>query len=65
MQEAVLRAQSIAVERSHQEVDIVHVLAALLEQEDGLTARVMQKAWCFYRTVSTRSAAALRTKNLV
>lgn len=43
MQEAVMRAQSIAVEHSHQEIDIIHVLAALLEQEDGLAARVMQK----------------------
>lgn len=42
-QEAVSRAQSIATSHQHQEVDTIHVLSALLEQEDGLTRRILQK----------------------
>jgi ATP-dependent Clp protease ATP-binding subunit ClpB len=42
-QEAILRAQSIATSHHHQEVDTIHVLSALLEQEEGLTRRILQK----------------------
>jgi ATP-dependent Clp protease ATP-binding subunit ClpB len=43
MQEAVMRAQSLAVENNHQEIDTIHLLLALLEQEEGLTTRILQK----------------------
>jgi ATP-dependent Clp protease ATP-binding subunit ClpB len=43
MQEAVMRAQSLAVENNHQEIDTIHLLLALLEQEEGLTKRILQK----------------------
>jgi hypothetical protein len=38
MQEAVRTAQSLAIRRSHQQLDVEHVLAALLEQENGPVA---------------------------
>jgi ATP-dependent Clp protease ATP-binding subunit ClpB len=42
-QEAIMRAQSLAVANSNQEVDTIHVLLALLEQEESLTKRILQK----------------------
>ena len=42
-QEALHEAQGLAVRRGHQEVDVEHVLAALLEQADGLVPRLLQK----------------------
>lgn len=42
-QEAIMSAQSLAVSHHHQEVDTVHLLLALLQQQDGLSARIFQK----------------------
>ncbi len=42
-QEAVQSAQKIAHQRSHQEVDGEHLLAALLEQTDSLTPALLEK----------------------
>nr|WP_247739075.1 ATP-dependent chaperone ClpB [Bacillus sp. 165] len=42
-QEAVMRAQSIAVANSNQEVDTIHVLHALLQQEESLAKRILQR----------------------
>lgn len=42
-QEAIMSAQSLAVSHHHQEVDTVHLLLTLLEQQDGLTVRIFQK----------------------
>ena len=36
LQEAVRAAQSLAVRYGHQQIDVEHLLAALLEQEAGL-----------------------------
>src|SRR2546428_510192 len=44
MQEAVQAAQSIAIRRSHQQIDVEHLLAALLEQEGGLAGAILTKA---------------------
>jgi ATP-dependent Clp protease ATP-binding subunit ClpB len=44
LQEAVRAAQSIAVRHGHQQVDVEHLLAALLEQEGGLTASILTRA---------------------
>ncbi|MCU1232480.1 MAG: ATPase domain protein [Candidatus Solibacter sp.] len=44
LQEAVRAAQSIAVRYGHQQVDVEHLLAALLEQEGGLTASILTRA---------------------
>ena len=42
-QEAIHRAQSVARERGHNAVESIHLLDALLEQEDGSTIPVLQK----------------------
>src|SRR2546425_1251019 len=44
LQEAVRAAQGIAVRHSHQQVDVEHVLAALLEQEGGLAGSILTRA---------------------
>ncbi|KXY76253.1 MULTISPECIES: ATP-dependent chaperone ClpB [Bacillus] len=43
MQEAIMSAQSLAVSHHHQEVDTVHLLFTLLEEQDGLAVRIFQK----------------------
>ncbi|MEY2409729.1 MAG: ATP-dependent Clp protease ATP-binding subunit ClpB [Verrucomicrobiota bacterium] len=42
-QESLQAAQSVASRLSHQEIDCDHLLVALLEQPDGLTAPLLQK----------------------
>ncbi|MCZ6507669.1 MAG: AAA family ATPase, partial [Acidobacteria bacterium] len=42
-QEALNRAQELAVRRQHQEVDTEHLLSALLRQEGGLVPRLLEK----------------------
>lgn len=42
-QAALAEAQSIGVRKGHTEVDSIHLLAALTEQEDGLIPRLMEK----------------------
>ena len=44
VQEALRAAQSKAVRYSHQQVDVEHFVAALLEQEGGLAAAILAKA---------------------
>jgi ATP-dependent Clp protease ATP-binding subunit ClpB len=44
LQEAVRNAQSIAVKHGHQQVDLEHLLLALLEQEGGLAPSILLKA---------------------
>ena len=44
MREAVGAAQSLAQHYNNQQVDVEHLLAALLEQEDGLAAAVLRRA---------------------
>ena len=43
-QEALRSAQSIATRLSHQQLDVEHVLAALLDQEGGLATAILTKA---------------------
>src|SRR4030095_13282699 len=43
-QEAIAAAQTKAARYSHQQVDVEHLLAALLEQENGLAASIFAKA---------------------
>jgi ATP-dependent Clp protease ATP-binding subunit ClpB len=43
-QEALNRAQTKAQRSSHQQVDVGHLLVALLEQEGGLAASILDKA---------------------
>jgi ATP-dependent Clp protease ATP-binding subunit ClpB len=42
-QEAVQRAQQLAVEKGHPEVDPLHLLAALLDEEDGVARPILEK----------------------
>jgi len=44
LQEALSSAQSKAVRYSHQQVDVEHLLLALLEQERGLATSILNKA---------------------
>jgi ATP-dependent Clp protease ATP-binding subunit ClpB len=44
LQEAVRAAQSKAVRYGHQQIDIEHLLAALLDQEGGLSASILTRA---------------------
>jgi ATP-dependent Clp protease ATP-binding subunit ClpB len=43
VQEALNAAQAKAIRLSHQQVDVEHLLSALLEQEPGLTPSILQK----------------------
>ncbi|UCH63756.1 MAG: ATP-dependent chaperone ClpB [Fidelibacterota bacterium] len=43
-QEALMAAQGLAARRGQVEVDVLHLLGALLEQEDGLAFRLFRKA---------------------
>ena len=42
-QEAIVQAQGIAAERNHMEIDNEHVLLALLDQDEGLIPRLLNK----------------------
>ena len=42
-QEAIQSAQSLAVRFGHVEVDVEHLLLALLEQEGGLVSRLIER----------------------
>ncbi|HSR52569.1 MAG TPA: ATP-dependent chaperone ClpB [Acidobacteriota bacterium] len=42
--QALMEAQSDAVRRGHQQVDVEHLLATLLSQEKGLAAAILNKA---------------------
>ncbi|HBF38902.1 MAG TPA: type VI secretion system ATPase TssH, partial [Firmicutes bacterium] len=44
VQEALGTAQRMAVRLGHQQVDVEHLLAALLEQENGLAGGIIEKA---------------------
>ena len=43
-QEAVAAAQAEAVRRGHPEVDVEHLLGALLDQEGGIAARLLERS---------------------
>jgi ATP-dependent Clp protease ATP-binding subunit ClpB len=42
-QQAVAQAQSLATRLGHQQIDVEHVLASLLSQEEGLTRKVLSR----------------------
>ncbi|MDX8402037.1 MAG: Clp protease N-terminal domain-containing protein [Mariprofundaceae bacterium] len=44
VREALASSQTLAAKLSHQEVDVEHVLAELLAQEDGLAPRFIEAA---------------------
>ncbi|HWS12235.1 MAG TPA: Clp protease N-terminal domain-containing protein, partial [Rhodocyclaceae bacterium] len=45
-QQALADAQSIAVGRDHATIEPQHLLLALLDQEDGATSSLLQRAGC-------------------
>ena len=53
-QDALRDAQSLAVRRSHQGVDVEHLLLALLEQTDGLASATLQAAGANTQTLRER-----------
>ncbi|MBM4269834.1 MAG: ATP-dependent chaperone ClpB [Deltaproteobacteria bacterium] len=58
-QEALRSAQAVASRRGHQGVDVEHVLAALLDDEAGLTRRILERAQISPATVRTAVERAL------
>jgi ATP-dependent Clp protease ATP-binding subunit ClpB len=59
LQEAVRAAQSKAIRYGHQQIDVEHLLAALLEQEGGLAASILLKAGINLEAVARRIDAEL------
>ena len=61
-QNAVMESQSIAISYGHQEVDELHMLTALLKQEEGLIPRVMQSMDISPEAVIRSAESELRSK---
>jgi ATP-dependent Clp protease ATP-binding subunit ClpB len=59
---ALQSAQRIAQEHSHQEIDGEHLLAALLQQEDGLIQPLLQKLGVAIPTLSAELEQALQRR---
>src|SRR5262249_40296298 len=53
-QEALQRAQALALRRNHQAVDVEHLLAALLDERDGLATALLAAAGIAPRAVQER-----------
>ncbi|MFL5424786.1 MAG: ATP-dependent chaperone ClpB [Myxococcales bacterium] len=60
-QEALQESQAIARKRDHQEILPEHLLAALLEQQDGLVVPVLQRIGADPRLIQARLEDELRT----
>ena len=58
-QEALQAAQSLTVRHGHQEVDTDHLLAALLDQKEGLIPRLLERAGIAVAPLKTRTEEAL------
>ena len=58
--EAMQRAQSLAVANNHQQLEQVHLLCALLEQEHGLVPQLLQKMEVTLESLQAASNAELR-----
>jgi ATP-dependent Clp protease ATP-binding subunit ClpB len=59
MREALASAQSLAARLNHQEVDVLHLLAEMLAQSDGLTPRLIEASGLSAHELSTRLQQAL------
>jgi len=54
VQEAMQAAQALALRYGHQEVDGEHAIAALLDQGDGLTPRLLERLGVSVSTLKAR-----------
>ena len=59
LQEAIRAAESVATRYGHQQIDVEHLLKALLEQPGGLAASILQKADVNLETLGQRLEAEL------
>ncbi len=59
LQEAIRSAQSKAVRYGHQQIDVEHLLGALLEQEGGLAPSILAKAGVAVQNLQRRIEAEL------
>ncbi len=59
LQEAIRAAQSLAIRHGHQQIDVEHLLAALVEQENGLAPSILAKAGLNTETLTRRLEAEL------
>jgi ATP-dependent Clp protease ATP-binding subunit ClpB len=60
LQEALGRAQNLAVTAHHQAVDVEHLASALLEDEEGLAASILKLAGANLSTVRSKLSDELR-----
>ncbi|HMO35655.1 MAG TPA: Clp protease N-terminal domain-containing protein, partial [Gemmatales bacterium] len=51
VQEALQSAQNLALRRSHQQMDVEHLVVTLLEQEDGLAGAILSKLGISSRSI--------------
>jgi len=59
-QQAALKAQSIATEYHHTSIEPAHVFLSLMEQEDGLAPRIIQKIGAGTAAIQAELGANLR-----
>jgi len=59
LQEAIRSAQTKAIRYGHQQIDVEHLLAALLEQEGGLAPSILAKAGIAVEPLTARLEAEL------
>jgi ATP-dependent Clp protease ATP-binding subunit ClpB len=59
LQEAIRAAQSKAARYSHQQMDVEHLIAALLEQEGGLAPSILAKAGVNVESIARRIESEL------
>src|SRR5689334_6364529 len=59
LQEAIRSAQTKAVRYGHQQVDVEHLLAALIEQQGGLASSILAKAGIQTESLAKRLEAEL------
>src|SRR5712691_5239964 len=59
LQEAIRSAQSTAIRHGHQQIDVEHLLAALLEQEGGLAGSILTRAGVNVETLTRKLQSEL------
>ena len=56
-QGAILAAQKSAQERSHTQIEVEHLLSALVSQEDGVVPQILGKLGALYETAGKKVQA--------